>query len=274
MRANLGLREFRLPQPLAKARRYWRHAVLAAVPLVLLARIMASAPIAQDQAYHEFADQRRLLGVPHLLDVVSNLPFLFVGAAGMLLCLSPLRPPRCASWLAFFAGTALVFFGSGYYHWAPSDATLVWDRLPMTIAFMAFFVALVSEHVGERLERYLLAPALGLGLASVLWWHYTDDLRFYYWVQAAPLVCLPFAMLMFRGMYTHRRYMVYALALYVLAKLAEAWDLEIYTLTSGAVSGHTLKHLLAAGAIYVLYLMLRRRRALPQRGLTTSAAPG
>jgi len=138
MRANLGLREFRLPQPLAKARRYWRHAVLAAVPLVLLARIMASAPIAQDQAYHEFADQRRLLGVPHLLDVVSNLPFLFVGAAGMLLCLSPLRPPRCASWLAFFAGTALVFFGSGYYHWAPSDATLVWDRLPMTIAFMMY----------------------------------------------------------------------------------------------------------------------------------------
>jgi hypothetical protein len=264
MRANQGFRESRQPQALAKALRYWRHAVLAAVPLVLLARIMASAPIGQDEAYHEFADQRRLLGVPHLLDVVSNLPFLFIGAAGMLLCLSPLRPPRCASWLAFFAGVALVFFGSSYYHWAPDDATLVWDRLPMTIAFMAFFVALVSEHVGEWLEPYLLAPALGVGLASVLWWYYTDDLRLYYWVQAAPLVCLPFAMLMFRRMYTHRHYLVYGLALYVLAKLAEVWDQEIFAFTSGIVSGHTLKHLLAAGAVLCVYLMLRRRRARPR----------
>ncbi len=274
MRANHGLREFLLPLPLAKALRYWRHAVLVAIPLALLLRILANGTIAQDPTYHELADQRRVLGVPNLLDVVSNLPFLVVGAAGMLLCLGALRPPRCASWLTFFAGTALVFFGSSYYHWAPSNATLVWDRLPMTIAFTAFFVALLSEHVGERLERYLLAPALGVGLASVLWWNYTGDLRLYYWVQAAPLVCLPFVMLMFRGMYTHRRYLLYGLALYVLAKLAEIWDLEIYALTSGVLSGHTLKHLLAAGAIYVLYLMLRRRRALPPRGVTASAAPG
>jgi hypothetical protein len=265
MRANHELRESPLAETAAKALRYWRHAVLVAVPLALLLRLLANGTIVQDEAYHEFADQRRLLGVPHLLDVISNLPFLVVGAAGMLLCLGPLRPPRCASWLAFFAGTALVFFGSGYYHWAPDDATLVWDRLPMTIAFMAFFVALLSEHLGERLERYLLAPALGLGLASVLWWRASGDLRFYYWVQAAPLVCLPFVMLMFRGMYTHRRYLLYGLALYVLAKLAEAWDLDVYALTSGFVSGHTLKHLLAAGAVLCVYLMLRRRSPAPRR---------
>jgi len=274
MRANHGLREFQLPEWTAKALRYWRHAVLVAVPLALLVRIMAGGPIAQDPTYHDFADQRRLLGVPNLLDVITNLPFLVLGVAGMLLCLGRLRPPRCASWLTFFAGVALVTFGSGFYHWAPNNATLVWDRLPMTIAFMAFLVALLSEHLGERLERYLLVPALGVGLASVLWWQYAGDLRVYYWVQAAPLVCLPFALLMFRGMYTQRAYLLYGLGLYVLAKLAEAWDLEIYDFTSGALSGHALKHLLAAGAVLCVYLMLRRRRPAPPRGVTASGARG
>jgi len=261
VRANHELRAQALPPAL----RYWRQAVLVAIPLALLARIMAEGPIVQDPAYHEFADQRALLGVPHFFDVASNLPFLLIGALGMLLCLGPRRPPRCASWLAFFAGAALVTFGSAYYHWKPDDAALVWDRLPMTIAFMAFFSALVSEHVGERLERWLLAPALLLGLASVLWWRASGDLRLYFWVQAAPLVCLPFVLLMFRGMYTHRRYLAYGLVLYVLAKLAEAWDLEIYAFTSGTVSGHTVKHLLAAGAVLCVYLMLRRRSPAPRR---------
>ena len=114
-------------------------------------------------------------------------------------------------------------------------------------------------------QSAIVWAALGVGLASVLWWRYSGDLRFYYWVQAAPLVCLPFVMLMFRGMYTHRRYLLYGLALYVLAKLAEVWDLDIYALTSGIVSGHTLKHLLAAGAVLCVYLMLRRRSPAPRR---------
>ncbi|MGA8051834.1 MAG: hypothetical protein WCA09_16765 [Burkholderiales bacterium] len=264
MGANQQLREGPLPALAAKLQRYWRHTVLVVVPLALLAQIMAHGRITQDPAYHDFADQRRLLGIPHFLDVASNLPFLIVGAAGLLLCLGPRRPPRCASWATFFAGATLTFFGSTRYHLAPSDATLVWDRLPMTIAFMAFFTALVSEHVGERLERYVLVPAVALGLASVLWWYYGGDLRLYYWVQSVPLVCLPFSILMFRAMYTHRVCLVYGLALYVLAKLAEAWDLEIYSLTSGTVSGHTLKHLLAASAVLCVYLMLRLRRPAPR----------
>jgi len=256
----------------AKAPRHWRHAFLVAIPLLLLARIYADGPIAQDPAFHEFADQRRLLGVPHFFDVASALPFVFVGVAGMLLCLGPRRPPRGASWFVFFAGIALATFGSGYYHWAPADATLFWERLPMTIAFSALLVALVSEQVGERLERWLLGPALLAGLASLLWWRESGDLRLYFWVRLLPLVCLPYVLLLFRRTYTQRHFLAYGLALYILARLAGAWDLEIFALTSGSVSGHALEHLLFAAAALCIYLMLRRRKPAPRRERPSGAS--
>ena len=238
--------------------RRWREATLILVCFVMLAGLWARGPIPQDILYHDFADQRELLGVPNLLDVASNIAFLVVGVAGILLCAGARRPPLAGAWSALFVGTALVFLGSSYYHWQPSNESLIWDRLPMTVGFMALFVALLAEHMGERLER-LLAPAIVLGIASALWWHFTDDLRFYLWVQFTPLVCIPLVLAMYRGTYTHRAYLLYALGLYVCAKIAEVWDRQIFALTSNAISGHTLKHLLAAGAILAILLMLAKR---------------
>jgi hypothetical protein len=108
----------------------------------------------------------------------------------------------------------------------------------------------------------LLAPAVAVGLASVAWWAYTGDLRVYFWVQAVPLLAIVFVMVAYRARYTHRAYLAYGLAAYVIAKGAEFHDREIYTLTSQVVSGHTLKHLLAALAIFFVYLMLRRRKQI------------
>jgi len=233
--------------------------VLGFILLASLAVVAGLGPIEQSQAYHDFADQRLLLGVPNLLDVASNLAFLVVGALGVALCLGERRPRAVVSWTTLFIGTALVSLGSGYYHWAPSDATLVWDRLPMTLGFMALFAALVAEHVGERFERTLLAPALVAGVASVLWWRWTGDLRYYLWVQYAPLLCIPLMLMLFPARYTHRRFLAYGLGLYVLAKLAEHADRGVFELTRHVVSGHTAKHLLAAGAVVCLLLMLRRR---------------
>jgi D-alanyl-lipoteichoic acid acyltransferase DltB (MBOAT superfamily) len=244
-----------------RARSHLRHPV-AWLGIALLASLAIASRlerIDQSQAYHDFADQRVLLGMPNVLDVASNLAFLIVGAYGIALCLGERRPRAVASWTTLFIGTALVSLGSAYYHWAPSDATLVWDRLPMTLGFMALFVALLAEHVGERLERALLAPALVAGVASVVWWRWTGDLRFYLWVQFAPLLCIPLVLLLFSERYSHRRYLAYGLGLYVLAKLAEFTDRGVFELTGHVVSGHTLKHLLAAGAIFCVLLMLRRR---------------
>ena len=227
--------------------------------LALFAGVMALEPIAQSAAYHNFADQRFLLGVPNLLDVASNIAFVIVGALGIALCAGQRRPPRVASWRVFFIATVLTGFGSAYYHWAPNDATLVWDRLPMALAFMALLVALVVEHVGEGLERFLLAPALAVGAMSVLWWWWSGDLRPYLWVQFAPLLCIPLLLAMFPARYTHRRFIFYGIGLYALAKAAEIEDKDIFTLTAHVISGHTLKHLLAAGAIFALLVMLQRR---------------
>ena len=240
--------------------RYWRESVLALVSLLLLAGIMAAGPLPQDPAYHDFADKRVVFGVPYFFNVASNILFLLVGIAGTAFCLGRHRSKASASWAIFFLGGALICVGSAYYHWSPDNATLVWDRLPMTIGFMGLFVALVSEHVNEKFERVMLVPALVVGAASVAWWHFTDDLRFYVWVQLAPLVILLFVVVMFSGRFSHRAYLLYGLGSYLLAKSAEFWDREFFAFTANAVSGHSLKHLLAATAVLFVYLMLRWRK--------------
>jgi len=240
----------------------WREISLVAVCAVMLALFFSRAPIPQDPIYHNFADRRVLCGVPNMFDVGSNIAFLIVGLAGILFWRARRPDGPTVSWLVLFAGTALVFFGSAYYHWGPNNSTLLWDRLPMTVAFMGLFVALISEHAGPLLERYLLVPAVAVGIASAVWWHFTDDLRWYLWVQFTPLVCIPFLLAAFPARYTHRMYLLGALGLYVAAKFAEVWDWQIYALTGNLFSGHTLKHLLAAAGVLVILLMLRRRTAI------------
>jgi Ceramidase len=248
-----------MSQGVASPLRHWRVAALVILLLASFAGMMALDPIAQDAAYHDFADQRRMLGVPNLLDVASNIAFVIVGGLGVALCAGRRRPQQAASWSVFFISIVLVGLGSAWYHLAPSDGTLVWDRLPMTLGFTALLVAMVDEHVGGGREGLLLPPALAAGVMSVAWWQWNGDLRFYFWVQFAPLLGILFLLALFPARYTHRRYVLYGLGLYGLAKGAELGDRAIFALTAGVVSGHTLKHLLAAGAILALFLMLRRR---------------
>jgi hypothetical protein len=243
--------------PQFKRRIAWLVAIIIAPLLYLL---LLHAPIPQDKGYHLFADVRTCLGIQNFGNVASNLAFLLMGAIGALWCNRNLKSGARLSWMVFFVGVALVFAGSGYYHATPNDDTLVWDRLPMTLAFMGLFAALMSEHLGAQFEKPVLIPALVIGVASVFWWRYTDDLRVYIWVQGAPLLAIPFILAMFPGRYTHRIYLLYGLAFYALAKVAEYYDRETYALTSLFVSGHSVKHLLAAMAPLFLYLMLRRRR--------------
>lgn len=244
----------------ATIRRHRRELALALVALLPLAALMAAGPIAQDPSYHDFADRRALFGVPNFLNVASNVPFLIVGVSGLWFCLRRLEAGAHASWTAHFLGMALVSLGSGYYHWAPDNATLAWDRLPITLGFMGVLVAVVCEHVDEKLERAMLAPALLAGAASVAWWVYADDLRLYIWVQGVPLLAIPVALAAYAGRYTHRSYLLYGLAFYLLAKLAELHDRELLALTAQAISGHSLKHLLAAfGPLFVLLMLMRRK---------------
>ena len=251
--------------------RRWREWGLVAVAVVPLALLLTRPPLPQDLKYHALADTRAWLGIPNFADVASNLPFLAIGLAGLVLCSGGRVTGACRAWTAFFLGVALACGGSAWYHWHPDNATLLWDRLPITIAFMGLFVGLVSEHAEGRLERALLIPAIAAGIASVAWWAWSDDLRVYLWVQAAPLLCIVYVLIVYPGRYTHRWCLGYALAAYALAKAAEFRDAEIYAVTSGVMSGHTLKHLLSALAVYLIYRMLRVRSPI-SRGLEAHAA--
>jgi len=228
-----------------------RIAALGLVILGSIALVASRPPIAQDPAYHAFADQRSLIGIPNFWNVASNLPFLLVGALGLRRAARLRSGPR-ASWLTLFAGIALVAAGSAYYHWNPGDATLVWDRLPMTIGFMGLFAALVSESVAPRLERALLPGMLAIGVASVGVWVATGDLRFYAWVQLLPLVTIPLLVALFARARASAGPLLVALAAYVIAKLAELYDRGIFAGSGELVGGHALKHLLAAGACWAL----------------------
>jgi hypothetical protein len=205
---------------------------LLAVPLLVAVLFVIFAPaISQDETYHSFADQRTLAGIPNFWNVVSNVPFAVVGLLG-------LRTARDAATKILFAGVLLTAFGSGYYHWSPNDSRLVWDRLPMTLVFMA----LVSIVIGHR----LLYPLLAFGIASILWWIATGDLRLYAVAQFGAVFVVVFAM--FHSAPARRLWPV--LVLYSLAKLAEHYDQSIYAALP--VSGHTVKHLLAAGATHAI----------------------
>src|SRR5262249_13852551 len=137
----------------------WNRVVLVLFVAASLAATLSLEPIGQDPGFHRFADQRTMLGVPNFMNVASNVAFLIVGLAGIVR-LGPGAVSLRAAWLTFFAGVVIVTAGSAYYHASPSSASLVWDRLPMTIAFMGLLAAVLGEYVSERLGKSILVPAV------------------------------------------------------------------------------------------------------------------
>jgi Ceramidase len=230
-------------------------------PLLILIGLMAASllgllllpVIPQDQDYHFFADQRALLSIPNFWNVVSNIPFIVIGVVGLV------RFRDDSATIVLFLGFLLTGIGSSYYHWVPTDGTLFWDRLPMTISFAAILALVVKERVDARAGAVLLWPMLAIGVSSLLLWLWTDDLRLYFWAQFFPGVALLVLFLLYPAKYSHAKYWIIAAALYALAKLFEFTDDAIYSF-GHILSGHTLKHLAAAAACFVVlrYFQLRR----------------
>src|SRR5258707_10540375 len=198
--------------------------------------------IAQPESYHSFADQRTLLGVPNFWNVISNLPFAVVGILG-------LRAFRDLPSRLIFAGVLLTAFGSGYYHLAPDTPRLAWDRAPMTVAFMSLLAFAIQERWSHKAGRWLLLPLIATGLLSVVWWRTTGDLRFYVLVQFVPMLMILVTLLVHKA--PGNRELWLALLLYAVAKLAEYFDAPIYSALT--LSGHTVKHFVAAFSTYWIY---------------------
>ncbi len=220
-----------------------------------LVGLLLLPPISQDQNYHDFADQRTILGIPHFWNVVSNLPFILIGVAGLR------RSHRDPAIFVLFLAILMTGFGSSYYHLDPNDRTLFWDRLPMSIGFMAILALAIEERLDAKAGAILLWPLIAIGVFSLLLWRWNGDLRLYGWVQFFPCVALLLLFLLFPPKYTGTSYWVIAAALYALAKLLEFYDSTIYS--AGAIlSGHTLKHLAAAGACFMVLSYFRQRHRI------------
>jgi len=223
--------------------------------------------ILQDPSYHLFADSRALLGLPNAADTLSNLGFLGVGLLGLSFLAGqrsrggPLRfadIDESRAYWALFSAIALTGLGSAWYHVAPDDARLVWDRLPMALGFGSILSITIAERVQLKLGLRLLLPLLLAGAGSVAWWSATGNLLPYLLVQYGSLAAVFAIVMARRSRYTHGSYIFGVLAFYAAAKAAESLDARIYA-WSGLFSGHTLKHLLAAAAVFWLLRMLQRR---------------
>jgi hypothetical protein len=233
--------------------------LVAAIAAVAAAGAALLPPLSQDPAYHRFADTGEVLGIAHGWNVLSNAPFLVAGLAGLAVCRRRDLPARSA-WAVAFLGIALVSPGSAWYHHAPSNGALVWDRLPMTVGFMGLLAAVLAAPLGAGAARGMLLPAVATGLASVAWWRWTGDLRPYVWVQFTPLLIIA-TVVALDPRRPATRWLLAALVLYLAAKVFESADAAVFAATSGRVGGHALKHLAAAMACAFLTRVAQRSSA-------------
>jgi hypothetical protein len=249
----------------------WSAVVLLGLTAIVAVAACLAPRIAQPESYHHFADHRAWLGMANFGDVASNAAFAVAGIWGLFVLLQ--KPSRVEfveareRWPYFllFVGLLLTAWGSSYYHLAPDNARLEWDRLPMTIGFMSLAAAIIAERINVKAGLVLLPVLLVIGIASVLQWrvselHGRGDLRFYGAVQVYAVMVVLAALLM-QARYTRTYDLAIVGGFYVLAKILETEDRAIFDL-GHVVSGHTLKHLAAAGAGFWIVRMLLKRRAI------------
>jgi hypothetical protein len=247
-----------------------RWMALAAIVALAFAITAVLKPIPQPQWYHNFADNRTMLGVPNAMDVLSNLTFVAVGLAGLYVTLrnQTQTPEQRWALATLFGGLFLTGFGSGYYHLAPDNQRLLWDRLPMTIA-MGGIMALLLANRMQRPRPWILPLLTAIGMFSALQWAWSEqhgrgDLRWYGLYQALVFISGIALVLLFpRVRAEGTRALVFALAANIAAKAFESLDKPIFSL-GHLVSGHTLKHLAAGlGFIPLVMWVGAKQRRLP-----------
>lgn len=223
-------------------------------------------------SYHHFADQRGFLGIPNFGDVISNFAFVIAGLLGFEFLSRKSGREQFVDarerwpYLFIFFGLLLTAFGSAYYHLAPDNDRLVWDRVPMTIVFMSLVSALIAERVNLKLGFWLLPILIAVGIGSVVQWHLSvqqaaGDLRFFGAVQLYAMLAL-LAALLLPSRYTGTTDLLWVIVFYAIAKVTELADRQIFSL-GHLISGHTIKHLFAAASGYWILRMLQKRKPVP-----------
>jgi len=252
--------------PDKKALGLWLLATVVAALAWLLPRIP------QPLQYHHFADQRACFGVANCFDTASNALFALAGLAGLLFLSGEtgrrafIDAREALPYRLFFVAAILVGLGSGYYHLAPDNGRLVWDRAAISLALMSLFAAILCERVSLSAGLRLLPLLLAAGLSSAVYWGWSEmrgsgDLRAYGLVQFYPMLLIPLLLRLYPPRYSGDKDILAVIGLYLLALLCDLMDHQIAALT-GVVSGHTLKHIIAALVMYWVVVRLKRRRIL------------
>lgn len=242
-----------------------------ALTLAATLGLIFHGPIAQLAHFHDFADARGLAGIANAADVLSNIPFALVGIWGLVRLAGARAHPALsrgwAGYMLFFAALVLTAIGSSWYHLAPDNTRLIFDRLPIALACAGLLAAVQAETTRLRSSVFSTVMLAAAAIASVGWWAWTDrilvgDLRFYLLIQAGPIVLIPLWQWIYRAPKADRIAFALAIGCYVLAKGAELADHQILQALH-VVSGHTLKHLLAALGTAIVAWQVTRRMTTP-----------
>ena len=239
--------------------------------IVLAAALLLVPAMPEPHIFRELADERAIFGIASFWNVVSNVP-LFLGGVWGLVAVARASSTSFAvpaeRWPYFFAfaAIALAGIGSTYYHVAPDSDRLMWDRLPIALAFMALLSALLAERVNIETGIRSLAPLLSAGALSAIYWrwsalHGAENILPYALVQYGAFAAIVALAAFVRPRYTRSADLFIVAALYAAAKVTEVLDGQIFGL-GGVLSGHTLKHLLVALSVWWLARMLVRRRPI------------
>ncbi|MBP2626038.1 MAG: hypothetical protein H6Q68_749 [Firmicutes bacterium] len=238
-----------------------RIACLAGVILAAVCIVANLTAIPQDLSYHSFSDAKMRWGIENGSNVISNVSFIIAGLVGLIRTKYCPLSQMTFMWRFFFCSIAFVGLGSAYYHWQPSNNTLFWDRLPMTVGFASLTACVCAQRFSVRVGGLVFGPLVLSGVYSVLYWLITEqagagDLRPYVLVQYLPILLVPLIIILFPKKFEGDQYYWILLSSYIIAKGFEMQDNQIFEMTHHVISGHTLKHLIAGVGI----LMFRADR--------------
>ena len=235
---------------------------LIVILIVSIVALFQIEPIAQDLAYHNFSDQLRFWSIENAWNVLSNLPFVIVGIFGFLWSLT-LKKFR-SQFIFLSLAVALVGLGSAYYHFNPNNETLVWDRLPMTLAFTTIFSLVISQFINEKIGYGFWSILVLIGIGSIWYWNKFNDLRLYALVQFYPLIAILLC-LFFSQTNKHLKLSYWLLlSFYVIAKICEHFDMEIHEFLV-VFSGHSLKHVFAALGLWFWFQIQSRKEVISEK---------
>lgn len=134
----------------------------------------------------------------------------------------------------------------------------------IALALMAWFAAILCERVNIKAGLRLLPLLVIAGLDSVFYWGWSEvqgvgDLRYYGQIQLTVILLILPLLWLYSPHYNGDRNILTVIGLYSLAFLFDFSDRPVFSLTGGFISGHTVKHIIAALAAYWVVLHLKRR---------------